>query len=65
MNSNVEMIDDGTGNMIPVAADDGGMIDDIDRFILMVENPIYDDTEYDIESKQFDIDDLNNMDFGF
>tara|TARA_B100000902_G_scaffold94318_1_gene97255 strand:- start:59 stop:832 length:774 start_codon:yes stop_codon:yes gene_type:complete len=28
MNSNVEMIDDGTGNMIPVAADDGGMMDD-------------------------------------
>ena len=28
MNSNVEMIDDGTGNMIPAAADDGGMIDD-------------------------------------
>lgn len=28
MNSNAEMIDDGTGNMMPVAADDGGMIDD-------------------------------------
>tara|TARA_B100001057_G_scaffold425889_1_gene449627 strand:- start:3546 stop:4319 length:774 start_codon:yes stop_codon:yes gene_type:complete len=28
MNSNVEMIDDGTGNMIPVSNDGGGMIDD-------------------------------------
>ena len=28
MNNNVEMIDDGTGNMIPVAAGDGGMMDD-------------------------------------
>ena len=28
MNNNVEMIDDGTGNMIPVAADGGGMMDD-------------------------------------
>ena len=28
VNNNVEMIDDGTGNMIPVAAGDGGMMDD-------------------------------------